>query len=262
VRREVPVELRTDLTHGGRWTSLRSGSREWCWANADAATRENRLRVSPGDAFVDAGGVEECFPTVRGVPDHGDAWTRAWRGSSSQAEVAVPGFDRLARQIHHGRRTEITYRVSGEPGERFLHAVHALLQVSPDARLEVPEARRMTVLDVADPERTWPSGLDRLGPDDGTAVCALVVSCHEATVVDGDQALRFRWSSPDRPELCSLLLWRNLGGWPEGRPYRSIGIEPMVGRAADLAAADPSRCATLGPTGTFTWTVEVSAWGL
>jgi hypothetical protein len=173
--------------------------------------------------------------------------------------VAVPGFGLLARQIDQGWRTEITYRVSGVPGERFLHAVHALLELSPDARLEVPEAHRVTVLDVGDAERTWPSGLDRLGPDDGTAVCALLPDCHEATVVDGDHALRFRWSSPDRPELCSLLVWRNLRGWPEGRPYRSIGVEPMVGQAADLAAADPSQCATLGVTGTFSWTLEVSA---
>src|SRR5581483_10582739 len=52
---------RTDLEHGGRWTSLRLGGREWLWQRADPA----RAGVAPGDAFVDAGGLEECVPTVR-----------------------------------------------------------------------------------------------------------------------------------------------------------------------------------------------------
>ena len=62
--------------------------------------------------------------------------------------------------------------------------------------------------------------------------------CREATVVDGDHALTFTWNSTSGPDLCSLLLWRNLRGWPAPTPYRSIGIEPLVGRVADLAQGE------------------------
>ena len=68
-------------------------------------------------------------------------------------------------------------------------------------------------------------------------------------VVDGDDALSFAWTAPGHDKLCSLLLWRNLRGWPPESPYRSIGIEPMVGRAADLGSADPADVARIGPDG-------------
>ncbi|MCQ8193297.1 hypothetical protein [Streptomyces rugosispiralis] len=55
------LEIVTDPAHGGRWTSLRADGHEWLWRRP-APERE---RVSPGDAFVDAGGLEECVPTVK-----------------------------------------------------------------------------------------------------------------------------------------------------------------------------------------------------
>ena len=81
----------------------------------------------------------------------------------------------------------------------------------------MPGARTFTVLDDDTSPRTWPSGLNTLGPDDGTAVCALLRGCREATVVDGDHALTFTWNSTSGPDLCSLLLWRNSAA---GRPQR------------------------------------------
>jgi hypothetical protein len=230
----VPLTAETDPLHGGRWTSLRTSEREWLWTNPDATIRRARQRVAPGVGFVDAGGAEECFPTIRGEPDHGDAWTRAWSADGSTAVVDVPGFGRLSRRISGRSPLFIEYEVTARPGTVFLHALHALIDVTPQAHLMVPDAGRMIVLDENDPTRRWPSGLDRLGPDDGTAICALIPECRGATVIDDEYALTFSWNSTSAPELCSLLLWRNLGGWPPQSPYRSIGIEPMVGRAADL----------------------------
>jgi hypothetical protein len=65
--RPVPLSVRTDPVSGGRWTSLRSFEREWLWTNPDSESASARMRVVPGDAFVDAGGAEECFPSVRGT---------------------------------------------------------------------------------------------------------------------------------------------------------------------------------------------------
>jgi hypothetical protein len=256
---EVPLVVETDPRHGGRWTSLRSPDREWLWTNPEREVGTARALVSPGDPFVDAGGVEECFPTVRGQPDHGHAWSRPWRGVGSPAQVFVPGDLRLHRSIRRGSGLEIDYTTSGRSGSRFVHVVHALLDVGSDARLEVPGTHAMHVLDVQDPIRPWPSGLDRLGPDDGTAVCAVIPYCREVVVVDGEHSLRFAWDSANDPDLCSLMVWRNLRGWPATGPYRSIGVEPMVGRVADLSLAGPGDCAELDGKGRFSWTVRISA---
>lgn len=254
----VPLHWDVDLEHGGRWTSWRADGREWLWSNPRLPPTA-RDGVRPGEAFVDAGGAEECFPTVRGDPDHGDVWSRSWSGSPSDAVVDVPGVGTLRRTVGTGPALQIGYRIDGRPGRRFLHAVHALLAVSEDAVLDVPEAGTVIVLDRADAQRRWPSGLDRLGPDDGTATCAVLPGVRRAVITDGDDRLALSWDCPDQPELCSLMVWRNLGGWPEDAPYRSIGIEPMVGRAADLAAADPRSAAVIGPSGTFRWSIQVTA---
>src|SRR4051812_19226613 len=108
-----------DPAHGGRWTSLSAAGREWLWhrpavnaagpasaparsasaavgpASAPAGPAPTsasepgpaRSSVRPGAAFVDAGGVEECIPTIRGVPDHGDAWSRPWAMLSPETAV-------------------------------------------------------------------------------------------------------------------------------------------------------------------------------
>ncbi|HET9648623.1 MAG TPA: hypothetical protein VFP34_10375 [Microlunatus sp.] len=222
--------------------------------------QREREVVRPGGAFVDAGGGEECFPTIRGAPDHGDAWTRAWTPANDGDAVEVPGTGRLERAVSDGEGTlRVDYTVTGVPGTAILHAVHLLLDLGPSARVHTRGVREAVVLDVADPRRPWPSGLDRLGPDDGSAICAVLPGCHAVTVVDGADALRLRWSAGPGPNPCSLLLWRNLGGWPPSAPYRSIGIEPMMGRTADLSTAAPREAARLGTDGRFSWTLELSA---
>ena len=252
----VPLRLETDALHGGRWTSLRTARREWLWTNPDPVVVAARSRVVPGDDFVDAGGAEECIPTVRGLPDHGDAWSRAW---SQDGSVELPGLGRLERTVTAGDGIDATYVLSGVPGTPFVHAVHALLELSPDARLEVDAVSSVVVLDPQPHERPWPSGLDRLGPDDGTATCAVLQGCRQATVVDGDDALTITWTAPGHEDLCSLVLWRNLRGWPAHAPYRSIGIEPMVGRLPDLGVAGPGDVVRIGQDGSLCWHLAVRA---
>jgi len=254
----VPLAVTTDPVHGGRWTSLRSPGREWLWTNPDPGVAAARSVVAPGDAFVDAGGVEECLPTVRGLPDHGDAWSRAWDAVSGSVEVS--GVGRLRREIDAAEGSvEISYELIGRPGTAFLHAVHALLAASESARLVVPEWDSATVLDPEPHPVEWPSGLDRLGPDDGTATCVLLTGCSAATILDGDDALDFTWTAPGADDLCSLLFWRNLGGWPDAAPYRSIGVEPTIGRAADLSSAADRDCVHLDHEGRHAWQLRVGA---
>ncbi len=253
----VPLLVDTDLAQGGRWTSLRTADREWLWSRPDP----QRALARPGDEFVDVGGLEECFPTVRGEPDHGWAWSTPW-----DSGVAADGI-RLERALSiEDGAVMARYRVDGPPGYRFVYAAHALLDLSTDASIEAP-ARRATVTDDPRPlgvdaswtgavpwPRPWGLPLHELGPSDGTAI-GVILDCAEACVVDGSEALSWDISGDALP--LAVALWRNLGGFPSDGPYRSIGVEPMVGTGFDRSSAG---AATIPPAGTASWTVHCVAW--
>ncbi|MFF1961170.1 hypothetical protein ACFVWX_29885 [Streptomyces sp. NPDC058220] len=269
----------TDPAHGGRWTSLIAGDgggREWLWHRDEP----RRAGVRPGDAFADAGGLEECVPTVRGTPDHGDAWARPWirsggrsggqdgerpgRPARGEESVDCPDF-RLTRRIRTDvpDRTVVDYRLSAAPGYRFLWAAHALLDVSDQGRLQLTEGAAVRLYPDGGSRwipGTWPLvdgvPLDRLGPDDGTAVGA-VVDVAEASVQDGADVLHLAVEAEGQP--VSVALWRNLGGFPEDAPYRSIGVEPMLGRVFDLAAAGAGDAACVPASGEVRWRLTVTA---
>lgn len=275
----VPLTVRTDAAHGGRWTSLSAGGREWLWRNPDTEVVAARERVLPGAAFVDAGGVEECLPTVNGLPDHGAVWSRPWDSRNGEDAVVAGDLSLTRAMTRDDGAVSARYVIGGPPGTPFVHAVHALLDVGPQAELVVSDPQLAVVLDesgAAGAPGSWPptvagTSADRLGPADGTAVAILLPGCHDVVVIDGADALELRWRvegvGVDDP--CSLLVWRNLGGWPTASPYRSIGIEPMVGRtivvAGSPAGPGPQRDAPAGavrmpPTARFRWAVRLRAW--
>ncbi len=264
--RPRPLVVETDDARGGRWTSLRTPEREWLWRNPTVPAAA-RAAVRPGDAFVDAGGVEECFPTLRGAPDHGDVWSRVWTPEGPGCASVRTGSLSLRRTLSvEDGAVVATYDVSGPPGARVLHAVHALLDLSPTARLILPGAPAVTVLDQPAPgesvRTTWPDGagvpLDVLGPDDGTARCA-VVATDRVDVVDGADRLSLRWWVVRGSGPVSLVGWRNLHGWPESAPYRSVGVEPLLGAAADLATASAGETGVLDTDSGLTWQLTLTA---
>ncbi|WP_373682283.1 MULTISPECIES: hypothetical protein [Streptomyces] len=250
----------TDPQLGGRWTSLTAGGREWLWHRDEP----RRARVRPGDPFADAGGLEECVPTVRGLPDHGDAWARRWHQDGDLHVVECPGF-RLARRIRDDAGTVVAdYTLTAEPGHRFVWAAHALLDLSPSARIGIDgpaEAR----LYASDEDAGWVTGtwprvdgipLDRLGPDDGTAVGAVVLT-PRVSVHDGADTLHLSLEGDGQP--LSVALWRNLRGFPQDAPYRSVGVEPMLGRVFDRATADDGDTAVVPAAGQVTWRLTITA---
>lgn len=265
--RQVPLRVTTDVGSGGRWTSLTAGGREWLWANPDPQVRQARNAVRPGDPFVDAGGGEECFPTVQGVPDHGDLWTRRW-DPGTHGESVVAASTRLTRQIRQRAQGDVlvNYRISGPAGLRFVHAVHLLLDVSPEARVEIADGPPVTWRDADGTGRhvsgRWPTvrstDFSLLGPDDGTAACLIVPGVHGCRIVDGPDALTFAWRrtrGAARGE--SLILWRNLGGWPSDHPYRSIGLEPCLGDTVDHD--EPALCSATDGDGESAWELVIAA---
>jgi len=272
--RVIPLAFEVDAAHGGRWTSVRGGGREWLWHREEP----RRARVAPGDAFADAGGLEECLPTVRGIPDHGDAWSRAWTAIDHQCAVRGPDFE-LTRGIDARSGAIVAdYRLVAEPGFRFIWAAHALLDVSEDARLLCGPGTRARLFPEAAPylSEPWPAGadwieagwpapaglrLDRLGPDDGSAAGAVLhdnSATATATVRDGPDRLRLTVAADGQP--ASVALWRNLRGFPAGHPYRSIGVEPMLGRVFDVAQARAGDCAVTPAAGEVRWRLTISAY--
>ncbi|MEU8947966.1 hypothetical protein [Streptomyces sp. NPDC048489] len=259
----MPLDIVTDPLHGGRWTSLASPGREWLWHRPDPA----RQQVQPGAEFVDAGGLEECVPTVRGTPDHGDVWSRPWtrEGATDSVHGADFTLRRTIRATPGG--AEADYVLTAEPGYRFVWAAHALLDLSPAAGLHLPDgaSTRLFPEAAALADRPWPDGapwitgtwpdpcgvpLQRIGPDDGTAVGA-VVDAGRICVHDGPDRLHLALTAGEQP--VSVALWRNLGGFPAHAPYRSNGVEPMLGRVFDLAEAGPDDAARVPASGEVRW---------
>lgn len=265
----MSLEIVTDPAHGGRWTSLRAADRQWLWHG----TATGRASVSPGDAFVDAGGLEECVPTVRGTPDHGDVWSRAWKREGDTDTVHAERFA-LARTIRTtAEGAEAGYVLTADPGFRFVWAAHALLDLSPSATVRIRPGARTRLHPEAAPllDLPWPAGapwaegdwpaplglpMDRFGPDDGSAVGA-VVDAPDCCVHDGADRLSFALEADGQP--LSTALWRNLGGFPAEDPYRSTGVEPMLGRAFDLADAGPEDAASVPASGEVRWRLTLAA---
>jgi hypothetical protein len=240
-----------DATLGGRWTSLSAAGREWLWHRPDLA----RAGVRQGSSFVDAGGVEECIPTIRGIPDHGDAWSRPWKAVSCGTAVAETQEFRLSRAFTMDAGALVAaYRLEAAPGWHFLWAAHALLDVSQSAVLEAPNGTKAKL--ATPPLVEWPTPLARLGPDDGSATGAILIDCPRVTVADAER-LTFHLDAPGQP--VSTALWRNLRGWPAADPYRSIGVEPMLGRVWDLAEAGPGDAAVVPASGVCEWRLTVTA---
>ena len=271
----VPVALRAevDLERGGRWTSLRGGEREWLWARNEP----RRAGVSVRDPFADAGGLEECIPTVRGVPDHGDVWSRRWSLEDETASVDTGSF-RLQRSVSEDDGAVVAnYRFEGEPGYRFLWAAHALLDLSTHAQIVFPSGSETRLYNEARPYVTapWPDGapwvtgawpdpagfrMDTTGPEDGTAVGASVGPWRESARVeirDGEDLLEMELHATGQP--VSIALWRNLGGFPEQAPYRSIGVEPMLGIGFDLDQCGDEEVAIAPASGVVGWRLTMRA---
>ncbi|WP_323184911.1 hypothetical protein [Kitasatospora purpeofusca] len=108
----------------------------------------------------------------------------------------------------------------------------------------------------------WPTPLglplDRLGPEDGTAVGAVLTDCADVSVVNGRDTLRLSLRA-DADVPVSVALWRNLGGYPATGPYRSIGVEPILGAVFDLAEAGRGDAAVVPAAGDLRWELTLTA---
>lgn len=161
-----------DADHGARITSLRDPSgREWLWQRPNP----DREQVRPGDRFVDVGGIEECFPTIGGEPDHGDVWTRPWTTNGDWLTTQTGPYE-LSRRLIAAERVTVDYHLTGPPGSRFIWAMHALLEPVVGTVLDAAAGPCTAWPGHDKPVATgWPPVLDQpdwnvLGDNDGTAM--------------------------------------------------------------------------------------------
>lgn len=247
--------MTVDLADGGRWTSLHLGGREWLWAGPGLVPGPRTGWTS----FVDAGGLDECYPTVRGTPDHGGLWNQPWTVEGDWQVATYDGTRLLRRFSGSGAAVRADYRLEGPPGYRFVWAAHALLDCAVGASVVAPNGTACRLYAEEGPwvEAAWPAGLETYGPTDGTALGAVLVDCPTTSVRDGADELTFEISCPGQP--VSTALWRNLGGFPAGAPYRSLGVEPMLGRVFGLAEAGPDDAAVIPPSGVLSWRLTAVA---
>lgn len=160
------------------------------------------------------------------------------------------------------------YRLAAAPGFRFVWAAHALLDLSDDARLLAPAGRPVRRW----PEhwRSWPhyeqidgrwpaplgAPLDRPA-NDGTAHVFALLGLTEVAVEDRGDRLRFALEAPGRP--VAVGIWRNLGAWPPAAPYRSVGVEPMIGWHVDRDRVGAGEAGIVPATGTVERRLRLSA---
>ncbi|MFC0628998.1 hypothetical protein [Kribbella deserti] len=223
-------EVGLDLDDGGRWTSLQLGGREWFRTSAGGGDR-NGLTT-----YVDSGGLDECFPTVR--PDHGVLWNQPWGVVDEADEWDVVQTEEAVflRRLNGGDAPDelgpqtiwADYRLLAEPGYRFIWAARASLDCEAGAQL-VPDDLPAAELD-------------------GDTV---LPGCASASVVDRGQTLRLAVTCLGQP--TSFAIWR------DGLSHDGLVVGPMLGRIFDLAEAGPADAAVVGPAGEITWRLTLSS---
>ncbi|MGQ4534877.1 hypothetical protein ACUH9Y_07260 [Dermabacteraceae bacterium P13115] len=263
----LPVSATFSPELGGRWTSLRGGGREWLWHNEPL--REAREAVHPGAAFVDAGGGEECFPCLRSPYDHGDIFNRPWRrvpprpgcaasGQSVTESVATPQGLILQRSyLREGNDAVLRYQVDAAAPADFSHHAHLLLDLSPSARLIPGPYRRSHFWDGEQEDPTVSEQMmSHLGDGPTSARCFSLFGCSQVRIVDRGLSLVLTLEPLSHGLPTSFVVWRNLNGWPEDSPYRSIGIEPSIGWGVDLPSDFP--LAHAAPGNPARWSLRIS----
>ncbi len=249
----------------------------------------------------DTSGFDECFPTIEPseynmingradrifLPDHGELWSRPWkhRINGDRIRLISEGRQlqyRLEKQAAlSGNCVELTYTLENLAGKGFhyIWSAHPLLNVTPGARILLPEKMDSMLLNWASHESIgtfgdvikWPyiSPVNRqldystvqnksLGHAvklfserlDGQGVAG--VYCQ-----DSDEAILFEFEPQKNPYLG---VWLCYGGWPveADDKHLTIGLEPCSGRPDSLSEAiRRNESAFIDAGATTHWTLKI-----
>jgi hypothetical protein len=237
--------------------------REWLWHPRDNL---ELFRNNPQDSFSDSPlvGMDECLPTIlpctwrgRELPDHGEAWNRAWEVDSNAWRLGVLKtkiklksspfvFERAI--ILQGREILIDYKLSNlaDSEEDFVWALHPLLRLVAEDKLKLPGSTRKLLNG-----ENWVDAVASAIPDRNCAkTFAHPVSEGWAAVKNGvtGDCLEFVWNPFQNN---SLGLWITRGGW---HGYHHFAIEPTNADDDSLVTASKrKRCGTVPGNGSVVW---------
>ena len=263
--------------------------------------RTGRDWMAPGNRGCDAaegavyggaqaGGWDECFPTVsandevdpawnRRLRDHGDLWGRPWQvhrdGNRIEATFSGGNFSFSRTITLVGSAVDVAYSVEnrGDRALPYLWSQHGVLAVGPRDRLHIAGLDAPLSVTFCEHQglplkvgqATWPHAPGVLGDlrTLRTSEARLAVKMYgavsgrfEAAVGRPDDYLCFEWSQRDAPFVG---LWLNFGGWPSEAPVYHIAIEPTSAPADHLAGARAlSRERLLEPGALHAWTVRLT----
>jgi galactose mutarotase-like enzyme len=280
------IRVEVDASYGGRVTSLldtRTGRQWMTLGGRSANTGEDA--VYRGDEAV---GWDECFPTVgawdgtatawgRRLRDHGDLWGRPWAiDSAAPRKLALSYADRqfrFARELEVGPATlTARYRIDnlGAGPLPWLWALHALLAVEPEDRMDLPGVEGVEVAYLAragarieatrlpwsEPNGVLPHPLSEVQPRD-----SLIAGKFYATGLPGGRArigrpgraLEISWDG----SISDLGIWITYGAWPDPGGHYEVALEPTNAPADHVGQAIAAGTPMLQPGTSRSWTVTL-----
>lgn len=274
---------------GAKIVTLYDGlrQREWTWSpDTDRHLHRNHV----GDAFDVSPliGVDECIPTVApctvdGVelPDHGEAWPRAWRlDEDALADGCIATELRLLtlplsirREVRLvGATLRLDYRLQNLASRAvpYAWAFHPLWAMRRGDRILLPGGAHRARIDSASGieglhaqgQCDWPEPkpgvrVDELALGADLAALKLYLPTPEpaefavVNALDGT-GLRGRYGPAD--VLPYLGVWVTRGGW---NGFHHFAIEP-TNVNADRLAAKPAPAGLMDPGGERRWFLELT----
>lgn len=286
--RDEHMEVRVVASLGAKIVALldRIRGREWTWA---ARPDRGLHRNAVGDAFDNSPlvGIDECIPTVApcsldgmSLPDHGEAWPRAWNFDEAALEQGriVTSIRLATRPLTFSRtltlaggRLRLAYELRNDSDAAcsYAWALHPLLAMRPGDRIAldgVPRGRVDSAVGIdgigAGDEIDWPRPaggvqLDELDFGRTPAAIKLYVPTPPAAgfrVVNANDGTRLAARYGPAEALPFLGVWISRGGW---NAYDHFALEPTNVDDDRLDRSLGSAATTLAPGETRRWQVEV-----
>lgn len=283
---DARVEI--DPAFGARVLSFvdRRSGRDWIAKGPQSAqTGEDAIYLAD-----EAVGWDECFPTVApwdatGTPygrrqrDHGDLWGRPWtvdaHSAGSLATSWSDGAVRFTRRLSLSAATlTAAYEVTnlGAQPLPYMWALHGLLAVTPDDRIEMADVGSVAASYIAHNDKTivaprvpWPDAGGSIGALDtvrpaashfAAKLYASDVPAARASIGGANGWLDIAWN---RDELRHLGLWLNYGGWPSAGDVHHLALEPTTAPVDHLGQAlEQGTAITLAPGAVSRWSVTLT----
>ena len=259
----------------------------------------NEATRSSGFQDSDAGGWDECLPSVAGchwkgvdIPDHGDVWRTPWtaviRNDALLAHTQAFSLPlRFSRRIAlDGPTMHLNYAVTntGTSAADFLWSAHPLFQVQEGDRIVLPddtdtvhvEGSTVSALLRNEPWCPWPHvhlahgghlDLSTVGPQDGHTSHKLFAGPLATgwcglyrTQLQLGIVMRF---DPTHTPFAGL--WISQGAWPPGEigaKQYTVALEPTTAPCDALdRAAGHGHAQHLLPQAEFAWPLQFEVYG-